>query len=287
MGSVFSPYYAWAGRKDPDDHVCINVALYSPKGARWAMTERGHEQLTRDAQLFQVGPSDLSWSDEDGLTLNFDEVSIPYPPNDFLPSRLRGTVKLKPHFVTDTVFELDDKERHRWWPIAPSSRIEVKFDGPQKSNWPQPDWAGEGYLDCNWGMEPIEDAFAYWNWARGESADGTTTLIYDTYLKSGRNDMLALSYGHKGELSHFDPPAKSSLGKGFWGVQRLGHHDAGHRPKLVRSYEDGPFYTRNVVDTHLNGAPVRMMHESLSGDRIGQQWVKLLLPWRMPRRARF
>ncbi|MEN0086924.1 MAG: carotenoid 1,2-hydratase [Pseudomonadota bacterium] len=251
------------------------------------MTERGHEQLTRDASLFQVGPSDLTWDDEGGLTLNFDEVSVPYPTNDFLPAKLRGTVKLKPNFVSDTVFELDDKAKHRWWPIAPSSKIEVTFDGPQKTNWPQPDWSGEGYLDCNWGMEPIEDAFQYWNWARGESEDGTTTLIYDTYLKSGRNDMLALSYSPTGELSHFDPPAKSALGKGFWGVQRLGHHDVGHRPKLVRTFEDGPFYTRNVVDTHLNGAPVRMMHESLSGDRIGKQWVKALLPWRMPRRAKF
>jgi hypothetical protein len=30
VGSVFSPYYHWAGRRDPDDHVCINVALYRP-----------------------------------------------------------------------------------------------------------------------------------------------------------------------------------------------------------------------------------------------------------------
>jgi carotenoid 1,2-hydratase len=41
VGSVFSPYYHWAGRRDPEDHVCINVALYRPGGNRWSMTERG------------------------------------------------------------------------------------------------------------------------------------------------------------------------------------------------------------------------------------------------------
>ena len=28
IGSVFSPWYYWAGRKNPQDHACINVALY-------------------------------------------------------------------------------------------------------------------------------------------------------------------------------------------------------------------------------------------------------------------
>ncbi|PWL34545.1 MAG: carotenoid 1,2-hydratase, partial [Marivita sp. XM-24bin2] len=28
IGSVFSPWYRWSGRKNPEDHVCINVATY-------------------------------------------------------------------------------------------------------------------------------------------------------------------------------------------------------------------------------------------------------------------
>jgi carotenoid 1,2-hydratase len=51
VGSVFSPYYHWAGRRDPDDHVCINVALYRPGGNRWSMTERGRGSMSRDADL--------------------------------------------------------------------------------------------------------------------------------------------------------------------------------------------------------------------------------------------
>ena len=28
VGSVFSPYYHWSGRAEPENHVAINVALY-------------------------------------------------------------------------------------------------------------------------------------------------------------------------------------------------------------------------------------------------------------------
>ena len=50
IGSVFSPYYAWAGRADPENHLCLNVCLYGPK-ARWAMTERPKWTGARDADM--------------------------------------------------------------------------------------------------------------------------------------------------------------------------------------------------------------------------------------------
>ena len=43
IGSVFSPYYAFARRKGPADplnHCAINVAVYRKGGNRWAMTKR-------------------------------------------------------------------------------------------------------------------------------------------------------------------------------------------------------------------------------------------------------
>ncbi|MFM7004007.1 MAG: hypothetical protein ACKOXN_08715, partial [Limnohabitans sp.] len=46
VGSVFSPYYAWArrsGQADPENHCALNVAIYSKGASRWAMTERGKE----------------------------------------------------------------------------------------------------------------------------------------------------------------------------------------------------------------------------------------------------
>ncbi len=59
IGSVFSPYYGWAGRRAPHEHCSINVALYG-RGGRWAMTERGAAAVTQSADRFEVGPSALS-----------------------------------------------------------------------------------------------------------------------------------------------------------------------------------------------------------------------------------
>ena len=33
VGSVFSPYYAWTGRRDPLNHCAVNVALYGPRAS--------------------------------------------------------------------------------------------------------------------------------------------------------------------------------------------------------------------------------------------------------------
>ena len=51
VGSVFSPYYAWARRKGPadaDNHCALNVALYGDAGHRWSMTERGARHVKRE-----------------------------------------------------------------------------------------------------------------------------------------------------------------------------------------------------------------------------------------------
>ena len=47
-GSVFSPWYAWSGRRDPANHCCLNVVTCGP-GGRFTMTDRGHSALRRFA----------------------------------------------------------------------------------------------------------------------------------------------------------------------------------------------------------------------------------------------
>ena len=56
IGSVFSPWYGWSGRRNPADHCCINVALYG-RGGRWTMTDRGESALRQSPDTFEVGPS--------------------------------------------------------------------------------------------------------------------------------------------------------------------------------------------------------------------------------------
>ena len=60
IGSVFSPWYKWSGRRDPANHCCINVATYGPKG-RFTMTDRGRAALRQSEDVFEVGPSSMRW----------------------------------------------------------------------------------------------------------------------------------------------------------------------------------------------------------------------------------
>lgn len=279
VGSVFSPYYHWKDRKDPDDHLCINVALYAPIGNRWSMTERGRAASERTAHTFRVGPSGLTWKNG-VLTLNFDEISVPRPPAQFLPKRIKGTITLEAGAITRDIFDIDAQGNHRWWPIAPSSRMHVAFDGGDI-----PDWSGHAYLDSNWGTEGLEEAFVRWDWARGDLPGGDTVILYDTYRRDGSEMCLCQRIAPDGTHSTFDMPPRVSLGKGFWGVERISHADEGHVPYIKQVLEDGPFYTRLVVQTRLLGDPVTLMHESLNGDRFARSLVKAMLTFRMPRRS--
>lgn len=242
------------------------------------MTERSAAAGERTDMTFKVGPSDLTW--EDGvLVLNFDEVSVPRPPAQWLPKRIKGTLRLDAGAITGQSFAIDANGDHRWWPIAPSSRISLAFDGGDI-----PDWQGHGYLDCNWGLTGLEEAFNRWDWARGDLPDGRTVIFYDTQRRDGSADCLCLSIAPDGSFTHLDTPARTELGKGFWGVKRVGHSDAGTVPYVKTALEDGPFYARSVVQTQFQGQPLTLMHESLSGDRFASNIVKAMLCFRMPRR---
>jgi carotenoid 1,2-hydratase len=279
VGSVFSPYYAFSGRKDPGNHLCINVALYTPDHHFWAMTERGRKSSSRSAHHFEVGPSSLDWDGEE-LVIRFDEISVPKPPAQFLPKRIAGSVRFKPAAITGAVFDIDAAGKHRWWPMGPSGDIKVVMkDGTG------PDWNGHGYMDCNWGTEPIEAGFTRWDWARGTTHDGGSVIIYDSERRDGTADVLALRIGPDGKISNIAKPDKTRMPRAFWGVARYGHHDKGTVPKLVKTLEDGPFYTRSVIDTVIDGEPVQLMHEGLSGTRFGNPIVKAMLAFRMPRRG--
>ena len=75
IGSVFSPWYRWSGRRDPANHCCINVATYGP-GGRFTMTDRGSKALRQTASRLEVGPSMMRW-DGDALIIDIDEISAP------------------------------------------------------------------------------------------------------------------------------------------------------------------------------------------------------------------
>jgi carotenoid 1,2-hydratase len=272
---VFSPYYAMArrrGRPDPHHHCALNVALYGTRGPSWSCTERGRDRLERTSSTLAIGSSSLAWVGS-SLEIRIDEITAP------IPSRIRGIVRLHPPALSTQVFDLDAPGRHRWHPISPCARVEVALDQPGLR------WSGHGYLDTNDGDEPLETAFAHWHWSRATMRDGTAVL-YDVTRRDGQEASVALRFDPNGTVEEEELPPLAGLPRSLWRVARETRSDDGHRPRIVQTLEDGPFYARSVLASRLFGEDVTAMHESLSLDRFRSGWVQAMLPFRMPRALR-
>ncbi len=275
MGSVFSPYYAFARRRGPADplnHCALNVALYSKGSKRWAMTERGRGQLRRTATSLGIGPSMMEWNG-DALTIRIEEIAAPFP------SSVRGVVRVYPKALPDQAFCLDGAGQHRWQPLAPCAHVEVLMSQPRLR------WHGSGYVDGNSGDEPLENAFQSWNWSRADLRRGTAVL-YDVTHRDGAASSLSLLFNPNGEIDTFEPPPQVALPTTRWKVGRETRADDARSVRIVKTLESAPFYARSLIATRLFGHPALAMHESLSLDRFRSGWVQAMLPFRMPRALR-
>ena len=277
MGSVFSPYYAWAradtGLADPENFCCLNVALYGKGVNRWTMTERGKRWVQRDARQFNIGPSRVHW-DGQALVVDINEVAVP------VPQRVRGRVRVWPQALCGFHTGLDAAARHRWGPIAPCSRVEVELAQPGVK------WSGHAYMDSNEGDEPIDRAFDSWDWSRSTLADGSTAVIYDLRPKDGGERVIAQRFALDGSHSALDvPPAHALAPSRWWRIARQMRSEGGQLPVLHQTLEDTPFYARSMLSARLAGQTVTTVHESLNVPRVVSWPVRLMLPWRMPRRA--
>ncbi len=272
VGSVFSPYYAWSGRQEPEAHCAVNLALYSPRSARWTMTERGAASLTRDGGSYSLGPSRLDWSGQ-ALEVEIDELAFPRM------SRVKGRLRVEPQSLYEQRFFIDREGHHLWWPIAPRVRVEARFEKPALS------WNGWGYLDSNWGSRMLEESFARWDWSRGAGARGDYVL-YDTWDLSGATESLALRFDRKGGIEPFEPPPEADLPATLWRVPRRTRSEEGGKARIVRTLLDAPFYARSELTARLGGEEVHGTHESLALRRFANPLVKMMLPFRMPRRGR-
>jgi carotenoid 1,2-hydratase len=274
VGSVFSPYYAWALNKNPatpaENHCALNVALYGDAGRRWTMTERSAASVQRSSSAFGIGPSSLRW---DGSSLRFEinEVGMP------IPQRVRGRVRVWPRGLSSFQTPLDDGGRHRWGPIAPCARIEVELDKPGAR------WSGEAYLDSNEGDEPITRPFSEWDWSRAALKDGSTAVIYDVRQKAGADRVIARRFRPDGSSEAFDAPPRQALPRTAWRIKRTMRSEPGEPARVAQTLEDTPFYVRSVLDSQLFGERVSSVHESLNVPRVVSTPVRLMLPWRMPR----
>ena len=234
------------------------------------MTERGRGALRRSARRLEIGPSALDW-DGEALTVTIDERSVP----GMRP--IRGTVRVVPEALSSTELALDPAGRHLWRPFAPRSRIEVALDSPAVS------WTGHGYLDGNFGERPLEADFVRWDWCRAPLREGAA-ILYEATTRDGGTRARALRFDRDGAAREFEPPARAELGPGLWRVARPTRSEG--RARLVTKLVDAPFYTREVIESRLCGEDVTAVHESLDLDRFANPLVRLMLPFRIPRRRR-
>jgi carotenoid 1,2-hydratase len=269
VGSVFSPYYAWAGRKDPLNHCAVNVALYGSRDSLWAMTERNRSAVTRSRDALAVGPSSLTW-DGAGLRIDVDERASP------VPRRIRGRIEVRAEAINPSAFVLEGQGKHWWRPLVPQARVAVEMERPDVS------WRGSGYVDQNAGGEPLERAFSHWTWSRALARDGPV-ILYDAVRKREGALSLALGFDRHGGFEHRRAPAVAVLPRTRWRLSRQTHSDDG-RASAIRSFEDAPFYARSFIGHSLFGERVESVHESLSLERFSRPIVRLMLPFRMPRR---
>lgn len=273
IGSVFSPYYAWSGRQRPLNHCALNIALYGPRHRRWAMTERGEADISLSENHFRIGPSHMEWN-QNGLEIEISETGMP------IPHRIRGRIRVRPRMLNRQVFALDPAQDHHWRPISPLADIEADFETPDLK------WRGSGYLDMNYGRTPLEEAFAYWDWSRVHQRNGTTRISYTADTRSGAQVRHALRFSPDGACTHDEDFAPHEMAPtGIFRIRRRTSSGEKSSVQLGQTLEDTPFYSRSRIRSRIGSEWAEGVHESFDGNRLRSPVVKLMLPFRMPRRA--
>src|SRR6056297_559017 len=271
IGSVFSPWYAWSGRRSPDNNVCINVATYGP-GGRFTMTDRGRAALRQTETEFTVGPSSLRWQG-DALVIDINEISSPP-----MISRVRGQIRVIPSALTSVEMPLTPDGAHIWRPFAPTCDIEVDLDAP---GWT---WTGHGYFDANFGTRALEQDFSHWTWGRYPTRDGST-CFYDAKRLDGSELGVGIRFDAAGHAQAIDsPPPKTPIRRSLWAVARDTRADPGYQPQQVKAMLDAPFYCRSAVRTCIDGEETVGVHEALDLTRFRSPLLKPMLAVRVPRR---
>lgn len=271
IGSVFSPWYAWSGRKSPENHCCINVATYG-RGGRFTMTDRGRTALRQAPDSFTVGPSSMHWTGSE-LVIEVDEISsLP------LVSRVRGTITVTPEALTDVELPLTPTGTHVWRPFAPISRIRVDLEA---EGW---QWEGHGYFDANFGTRALEQDFSTWTWARLPTSNGAL-CIYDAQRRNGSNLAAAIAFDRTGQARTATAPPPAPMPRSLWALRRSVRADQGTKPRQVKPMLDAPFYNRSVIETTIDGERLCGVHEALDLNRFRNPVIQSMLAVRVPRRA--
>jgi carotenoid 1,2-hydratase len=275
-GAVFSPYYAGRLRAGalarPGQHAAVHLATYRDgKRTAWLLAERDASREPPANDTFRVGASSLTFAPSGVATLEVDDRG---------PARLSGRLRfhpLEPALSPEPVSLSPGLADHRWHALMPRARVEVELQRPGLT------FEGSGYLDTNWGSEPMERKLAGWNWARTHSEEGAR-VVYDVRARDGRRFLHTLGTGTPLQTASAIgvPAAGTTTG---WGVALPAELDfRTHRlgtPGAV--IESAPFYARYEV-RDAAGA-VCGLGESLDLMRFDRAMVRWMLRWKTYRHA--
>jgi carotenoid 1,2-hydratase len=271
IGSVFSPYYKKSGRIDPENHSCINVALYGPK-ARWTMTEHAKKSVLRDEDNLTIGSSHVRWK---GSHLEIDIVEQDKRLFNPFRRQVKGKLRVYPEMANSSAFALDPAAKHIWHCLSPHAKVEVEMTAPSLS------WSGSGYLDSNFGSESLEEGFRVWHWSRAHIGD-EAVVCYEGIRRDGSGFASALKFTGSGKAEDISLPMVAPLPNSKWQLTRRTRSDQGNA-KVAATWEDTPFYSRSILKSKINGHHVTAVQESLDMDRFASKIVQFMLPYRMPR----
>jgi carotenoid 1,2-hydratase len=270
LGNPFSPAYSRGRQRDGAralSFCSMNVAIYGRGASAWSLAEREVAEGDRAPTGVSIGASAMRWAG-DRLVVEIDERTTP------MGRPVRGRIVVHPETRTGLELTIDERAEHRWWPIAPLSRIEVDLPLPGVR------FSGHGYHDANAGAVPLESSFESWNWSRARSEHGAL-LTYDVACSSGTQRSLAFEVSRSGRIEPLENLRQAPLRRTKWGLEQMVRADEGHDVRQLRSLEDGPFYTRALVETRLGGHRVVAMHEVLAAHRLRRPWVRFLTAFRM------
>jgi carotenoid 1,2-hydratase len=271
LGNPFSPTYARArarGRARALDFCALHVALYGPRRALWALSERSIPDQSRGPRELVMGRSRVAF-ERGALVIDVHESTTP------LPGVVRGRVILRPEIVSPISVTLDAAGDHVWWPVAPLSHVEVDLQSPDVR------FRGHGYHDANAGRVPIDASFSGWTWSRARLGD-RVAVAYDVIERSGDSHARGMVFGAS-TTAALERTWQAPLRPSAWRLERSAAADHGHAACVARSLTDSPFYARSLVKTRLLGQETVAVHEVLSADRLRSAWVRFLLGFRMAR----
>ena len=244
LGNPFSPSYGRArarGVASALSFCSMNVALYATKGpSAWAFRERAVRESARTETDLTIGASTMRW-DGDRLVVDLDERTVPFG------TRLRGRVVIHPEARSGLELPIEERGEHLWWPVAPLARIEVDLPSPGVR------FSGHGYHDANAGQVPVESSFVDWSWSRARTEEGGAAHLRSVVHQRRRAQRSRFASRPSGRVERLEGLVTAPLARTGWGLTRTTRVDPGHGGRVVRSLEDGPFYSRALVETRLGG----------------------------------